>query len=55
MYAWYHDPQLAYVNDVFIGNWNLLSETLDVVVHEWAPNLNMCMKKIDVHIGRISL
>jgi hypothetical protein len=55
MYTWYHDPQLAYANDVFIGYWNLLSETSNVVVQEWVLNLNMCMKKIVVHIGKVSL
>ncbi len=40
LYYWYNDPQNAYLSDVFHGYQNLLNETFDMVVHEWAIDLN---------------
>jgi hypothetical protein len=47
LYYWYNDPQNAYLNDVLHGYWNLLNETYDVVVHEWAPNLDTRLKNFN--------
>lgn len=44
LYYQYNEPHNAYLSDVFHGYWNLLNETSNVVVHEWAPNLNMGLK-----------
>jgi hypothetical protein len=41
LYYWYNDPQNAYMSDVFHGYQKKLNETFDVVVHEWALNLNI--------------
>ncbi len=40
IYCWYNDPHTAYMHDVFNGYHNLLNGTLDMVVHEWAHDLN---------------
>jgi hypothetical protein len=34
------------MNDVFTGYQNFFIKTLDVVVHEWAPNLNIGMENL---------
>ncbi len=41
LYYWYNDPQNAYTSDVFHGYQKTLNGTFDVVVHEWALNLNI--------------
>jgi len=41
LYYWYNDPQNAYLSDVFHDYQNKLNEIFDVVVHEWALNLNI--------------
>jgi len=41
LYYWYNDPQTAYMHDVFNEYCNLLNGTLDMVVHEWAHDLNI--------------
>jgi hypothetical protein len=43
------------MSDVFIGYQNFLSGTLDVVVHEWAPNLNIGMENLSFHVVGISI
>jgi hypothetical protein len=43
------------MSDVFIGYRNFLSGTLDVVVHEWAPNLNIGMENLSFHVVGISI
>jgi hypothetical protein len=40
LYYWYNDLQTAYMHDVFNEYCNLLNGTLDMVVHEWAQDLN---------------
>jgi hypothetical protein len=41
LYCWYNDPQNAYLSDVFHGYQKLLNEIFDVLVHEWALDLNI--------------
>jgi len=43
------------MSDVFIRYQNFLIGTLDVVVHEWAPNLNMGMENLCFCIAKISI
>jgi len=43
------------MNDVFNGYQNLLNGTLDVVVHEWAPNLNIGSEKLNFKIDNNSI
>jgi hypothetical protein len=43
------------MNDVFNGYQNLLNGTLDVVVHEWAPNLNIGLGKLNLKIDDSSI
>ncbi len=50
LYCWYNDPYNAYLNDVFHGYWNLLNETFNVVVHEWALDLNKRLENLSFHI-----
>jgi hypothetical protein len=54
-YDWYIDPHNAYMDDVFNGYRNLLNGTLDVVVHEWAPNLNTSLENLSFQITNISI
>jgi hypothetical protein len=55
LYYWYSDPHNAYLSDVFHGYRNLLNETSNVVVHEWAPDLNMGLKNLSFRIVEISI
>jgi hypothetical protein len=43
------------MNDVFNGYRNLLNGTLDVVVHEWALNLNIGLEKLNFKIDDSSI
>jgi hypothetical protein len=36
----------AYMGDVLNGYQKVQNETLDVVVHEWAPNLNNSLENL---------
>jgi hypothetical protein len=54
-YYWFINPQKAYMHDVFNGYWNLLNGTSNVVVHEWAPNLNISLKNLSFQITNISI
>ncbi len=44
LYCWYIDPHNAYMGDVFNGYWNLSNGTSNVVVQEWAFDLNIVLK-----------
>jgi hypothetical protein len=46
LYYWYTNPQNAYMGDVINGYRNLLNGTSDVVVHEWASDLNICLENL---------
>jgi hypothetical protein len=43
------------MNDVFNGYQNLLNGALDVVVHEWALNLNIGLEKLNFKIDDSSI
>jgi len=43
------------LSDVFHGYRNLLNETSNVFVHEWAPNLNMGLENLSFQIVGISI
>jgi hypothetical protein len=55
LYYWYNDPDNAYLSDVFHGYRNLLNETSNVVVHEWAPDLNMELENLSLQFASISI
>jgi hypothetical protein len=46
MHYWYTGPQNAYMGDVFNGYRNLLNGTSNVVVHEWAFDLNVGLENL---------
>jgi hypothetical protein len=43
------------MGNVFNRYWNLLNGTSNVVVHEWAPNLNTSLKNLSFQITSISI
>jgi hypothetical protein len=43
------------MGDVFNGYQNLLNGTSDVVVHEWAPNLNTSLENLNFQIVGTSI
>jgi hypothetical protein len=43
------------MGDVLNGYQNLQNGTLDVVVHEWAPNLNTSLEKLSFYIVSTSI
>jgi hypothetical protein len=43
------------MSDVFTGYQNFLIGTLDMVVHEWAPNWNTSMENLWFCIAKISI
>ncbi len=54
-YCYYTDLQIAYMGDVFNGYENLPNGTLDVVVHEWALNLNTSLENLGFQIASTSI
>jgi hypothetical protein len=55
LYYQYNDPHNAYLSDAFHRYRNLLNETSNVVVHEWAPNLKMGLENLSFQIVGISI
>ncbi len=54
-YYWYTNPHNAYMGDVFNGYQNLFHGTLNVVVHEWAPDLNIGLENLSFQIVGTSI
>jgi hypothetical protein len=50
VYCWSNDPQNAYLSNVFHGYQNLFNETFNVVVHEWAFDLNTKLENLNFWI-----
>ncbi len=54
-YYWYNDPHIAYMHNVFNGYHNLLNGTSNMVVHEWACDLNIGFENLSLWIVGTSI